>query len=429
MKKSLLPGYAKGIGNGVRMVVVLFIALLALLVTLTAATRPPATEDAVTDGADMNWKQQLKDLASYGLYLAERAGDNSRHRLSGRLKRGEPQQIAAYSGYANEHQLWIRGRLLANRPITPATGEEPWWQNLRSTLERWETDEIPAAEIELRYGDERRTVVTDEEGYYVAQFERDARSGAPLAVQARYVGEKTELAATHRVFSPLRGVQYLVISDMDDTVLHTGITNLWTAARLTFLGNAKTRKPLPGVAGLYRALSAGSDGATLNPVFYVSNSGWNLYDLLRHFVEINDLPPGPLLLRDLGLNDRHRSSRTHKSETVRRLLERYPSLPAVLIGDSGQHDAELYADIAKSFPGRILAIYIRDVDPGVESPYDLKVDAVFDGFSGAEVPMVRAEDSRAFAEHMQSIGLLPDQSSGSVAGSAIRDEQRGRVGR
>jgi phosphatidate phosphatase APP1 len=429
MTRPKLPISDSGMSNSLRVVVLFVIALLALLVTLTATARPPAAEDAGREDVDMNWKQQLKDLASRGLFLAEDASDNTRHRLQRRFNVARAQYIAAYSGYANERQLWIRGRLLADPPISAATGEESWWHNFRATLQRWESDEVAAAEIELRHGDERRTVVTDAEGYYAARFDRDAGHDAPLEVEARYTANGTDLSATHRVFAPVRRAQYLIISDMDDTVLHTGITNLWTAARLTFLGNAKTRKPLPGVAGLYRALSAGSNGAVRNPVFYVSNSGWNLYDLLRHFIEINDLPDGPILLRDLGLNDRDRSSRTHKSETIRRILARYPSLPAVLIGDSGQHDAELYADVAESFPGRILAIYIRDVDPGVESPYDAKVDAVFDGFSGAEVPMVRAEDSRAFAEHMQSLGLLPDASSAPVAGSAIRDEQRGRIGR
>jgi phosphatidate phosphatase APP1 len=428
MTGPTLPVYDKGLSNSVRLVVLLVIALLASLVTLTAAERPPVAKDPRTDGVHMNWKQQLKDIASHGLFLAERASDNSRHRLYRRFDVSRAQQIAAYSGYANEHQLWVRGRLLANPPLSAATGEESWWQNLRATLQRFESDESPAAEIELRHGNEQRTVVTDDEGYYAARFERNATRSSPLEVEATYVTAGVDLSATHRVFAPVRRAQYLIISDMDDTVLHTGITNLWTAARLTFLGNAKTRKPLPGAAGLYRALSAGSNGVVRNPVFYVSNSGWNLYDLLRHFIEINDLPAGPLLLRDLGLNDRQRSSRTHKSDTIRRILKRYPSFPAVLIGDSGQHDAALYADIAASFPGRILGIYIRDVDPGVDSPYDRKVDAVFDGFSGTEVPMVRAEDSRAFAEHMQSIGLLPDASSAPVAGSAIRDEQRGRTG-
>jgi phosphatidate phosphatase APP1 len=182
------------------------------------------------------------------------------------------------------------------------------------------------------------------------------------------------------------------------------------------------------VAELYRALAAGSDHDNLNPLFYVSNSAWNLYDLLRHFLQINDLPTGPLLLRDLTFNVRDANKRDHKKTAITRLMQRYSSKPAILIGDAGQHDAGLYAEIANEFPGRVLAIYIRDVDPGIDSPYDAKVDTVIDKFSHTKVPMVRAEDSRAFAEHMHSVGLLSTHELQAVAKSAARDDQRGFAG-
>jgi phosphatidate phosphatase APP1 len=39
----------------------------------------------------------------------------------------------------------------------------------------------------------------------------------------------------------------------------------------------------------------------------------------------------------------------------------YPHLNFVLIGDSGQEDPKIYREIVAIFPGRILAVYIRDV--------------------------------------------------------------------
>ena len=42
----------------------------------------------------------------------------------------------------------------------------------------------------------------------------------------------------------------------------------------------------------------------------------------------------------------------------------YPALPFVLLGDSGQHDPEIYSEVVRENPGRILAIYIRDVSDG-----------------------------------------------------------------
>ena len=42
----------------------------------------------------------------------------------------------------------------------------------------------------------------------------------------------------------------------------------------------------------------------------------------------------------------------------------YPELPFILIGDSGQHDPEVYLEALEQAPNRIKAIYIRNVsDP------------------------------------------------------------------
>ena len=84
-----------------------------------------------------------------------------------------------------------------------------------------------------------------------------------------------------------------------------------------------------------------------------------LIGFLRH----RDFPLGPLLLRDLIGT---REGRARKHERIEEILELHPQLPFVLIGDSGEQDPEIYADIVRAHPGRILAVYIREVrlDPG-----------------------------------------------------------------
>ena len=114
---------------------------------------------------------------------------------------------------------------------------------------------------------------------------------------------------------------------------------------------------------------------TRNPIFYVSSSPWNLYDLLDDFLELNAIPAGPIFLRDIG-TDTGKFIKTpghgHKLERARTLIARNPQLRWVLLGDSGQADAELYAEAAQEFGDRIAAIYIRDVDPDADSPLDTR---------------------------------------------------------
>src|SRR5260370_17167370 len=107
------------------------------------------------------------------------------------------------------------------------------------------------------------------------------------------------------------------------------------------LSTARTRKPFQGVAAFYRALHAG-----LNPVFYVSKSPWNLYVPLVEYLEVQGLPEGPLFLRNLGL----RMPRDHKRTAIAALLQAYPALPFILIGDSGENDPALSPAIPRRFP-------------------------------------------------------------------------------
>jgi len=122
------------------------------------------------------------------------------------------------------------------------------------------------------------------------------------------------------------------------------------------LSSARTRKPFAGVAAFYRALHRGGSSSP-NPFFYVSKSPWNLYAPLVEYLELQGLPAGPLILRDFGW----RMPKQHKETAIADILATYPELPFVLIGDSGEHDPEIYAGIVRRFRDRIRAIYIRSV--------------------------------------------------------------------
>ena len=329
--------------------------------------------------------------------------------------------VAAYRGYANRERLWVIGRLLENGPVGGPKDDDGWWDNLKATYQRWASDEIPGAKLVLRYAGHEQTVESDDEGYYTASFALDEERPNTDTVGVEYALADRVVTGTHEIALLRPDAQYIVISDVDDTVLETGVTHLLTAARLTFLNNAKTRKPLLGAADLYQALARGTAEEPINPVIYLSNSAWNLYDLIRDFLDLNDLPAGPLLLRDVGL---HASTSHHKIETLRALLERFDPLPVVLIGDSGQHDAEIYSEVASEHPNRVLAIYIRDIDPSAESEYDAAVDRLIEHATIGDTPFLRVATSTAIAEHAVGLGLVPPPVVAQVESEVHRDRQR-----
>jgi phosphatidate phosphatase APP1 len=149
-----------------------------------------------------------------------------------------------------------------------------------------------------------------------------------------------------------------VVSDIDDTVIATGARSLWRNLRTTLTGNMTTRTVFPDAVELLRRLSEGGR----NPVFLVSSSPWNMHAFLEALFARAGLVKAPLFLRDLGISEVQLVSSTHgehKGGVIDRLMAANPDLPFWLVGDTGQHDAEVYADAARRHPGRVARVTLR----------------------------------------------------------------------
>jgi phosphatidate phosphatase APP1 len=316
-------------------------------------------------------------------------------------------ELQAFRGYGTPTRLLLRGRVLRSTGLVRSRLGDSVLDNLRNMFHRFESDEVPGAMVAARaaLGDEVRAV-SDQEGYFevVLDLPRpldDPRVWEPVELELLEPAAPAGVShATCQVLVP-RDPQYGVISDLDDTVLHSHATNLWQMAKLTLLHNAHTRLPFEGVAGFYQALQRGRDGEAYNPVFYVSNSPWNLYDLLEDFLDVHGIPRGPLLLRDWSPR-RLKAGAAHKLAAIEGLLEAYPSLQVVLVGDSGERDPEIYRQVVLRHPGRVLAVYVRDVAP---ERHDA-VRAIAAELAGHGVELVFSPDTEAARRHALDRGLI-----------------------
>ena len=353
--------------------------------------------------------------------------DAAWRRFDARFGRNLPRHIAAYRGYADARGAELFGRMLAETLRGGPRDSDGWWDNLLNTYRRFDSEEVPGVALTVRFRDAQVDALSDHEGYYTAALGTTSSPSDQLWDNATVSLHDGTLSTPQPLLQVGEQSGFGVISDIDDTVLHSSITSWKTAAQLTFLHNARTRKPLDGVAKLYQALQQGADRSGRHPIFYVSSSPWNLYDLLEDFMELNAIPFGPIFLRDLG-TDPGKFIKTaghgHKLERAKMLIERFPQLRWVLMGDSGQADAELYAEAARSFGDRIAAIYIRDVDPESDSPRDLSVDSHIERVAGTSVPMLRVRDSFAIAEHAAGLGLLSPEAIAAVADEVRHDQKR-----
>jgi len=160
-----------------------------------------------------------------------------------------------------------------------------------------------------------------------------------------------------------------IISDIDDTFLVSYTENPLKKLYHLLFRNVNSRKVFEDVVPHYKALSNSgrTNSEEQNAFFYVSSSEWNLYRFIVKFTEIHKLPKAVLLLKDIksSLTDflgTGRGSHNHKFEKIKHILEFYPNLKYVLLGDDSQHDPFLYEAICKIFPVSVKAVYIRKTD-------------------------------------------------------------------
>jgi phosphatidate phosphatase APP1 len=276
---------------------------------------------------------------------------------------------------------------------------------------RFASGEVAGARVRGSFGGIQVEAVADEEGFFDASVELPE----PLAGSTKWHPVELELLhpespdgkavhSTGRVLVP-NEVRFGVISDIDDTVVRSSATNVLKMAWIVVLNNAHTRLSFEGVPDFYEALQRGADGRAYNPIFYVSSSPWNIYDVLEDFLDVHGVPAGPLFLKDWSptVLGKHR---THKLGIIRMLLRTYPELPFVLIGDSGEEDPEIYYQVVREHPGRIRAIYIRDV---TTAERDAEVRTIVEESRGLGVEMILARDTAVAAEHAAANGLIsPD---------------------
>lgn len=149
-----------------------------------------------------------------------------------------------------------------------------------------------------------------------------------------------------------------VISDIDDTVKYSHVTDKKALIEHTFF------KPFTAIEGmplLYQQWQ--QQGKSIH---FVSSSPWYIYEPLQEFMRESGFPLSTLSLksfrfRDASIMNLFKKGTETKPIAIEAILNAYPQRTFTLVGDSGEQDPEVYADIAKRYPNQIKHIYIRRV--------------------------------------------------------------------
>lgn len=273
--------------------------------------------------------------------------------------------------------------------------------NLMARIAPFMTNPMVALPITLFfYNDTKsqsKTVITNDAGHF---HMRAALEFIPTHVR---VLASEDLSATQevKVIEPY-GVS--IISDIDDTVKRSNISGgAKEIFRNTFVRELGDLH-IEGVKEWFNRMH--ELGVSFH---YCSNSPWQLFPVLASYFKLASLPPGSLHLKQYSgmLQGIFEPVAERKKTTLNKLLRDFPERKFLLVGDSGEADLEVYTELALANPGRILAVFIRDVTTPEEtgffdSGFDLsrKKSMNFDQNSAATIKPLSKKKSLTFDQNM-----------------------------
>ncbi|MCB0382480.1 MAG: DUF2183 domain-containing protein [Psychroserpens sp.] len=326
----------------------------------------------------------------------------------------DPLQIVVFQSYGTDTHFYMRGRALEDETIN--LEQKGLFALLINSWKRFETDEIKHAELKITLPNHTvLKTVTDDHGYFKIDEQLEglnamANDEGWLKIEASYnnIDVNRSIQNDNRfpgeLLIPCLKADFGVISDIDDTIIHTGVVSTlkWKVLLNSIFKNAASRIPLEGAADFYHKLHRGKSGNNANPIFYVSHSPWNLYRYLAFFLKQNTFPKGPILLRSFkDIFSKKSGDRPRKHIEIMNIMKTYPNLKFILIGDSGEHDADIYLDVASEFPSQVAAIYLRSVTHKKKMQ---RVKSLFENYN--QIPVLLVNRSAEAIEHAKSHGFI-----------------------
>ncbi len=276
-------------------------------------------------------------------------------------------QIEPFIALAGENLYYFKGRVVIPKKQSRPSAKKNIFQNMLAAFRRYSVKAISGISVKIIFGNKQFTVVSDEDGIFELKINDKSETIQNVIF---CLEENNACQVVKEVF--FIDSQFGVISDIDDTIVISHATNVGRKFWLSISKNAYSRRPFPGISEFYEKLTK----SKTDPVFYVSSSDWSLYDLIRDFLNYRDLPPGVLFLKDKHIHIKNiwksgGGSHTHKLDNIEFIFDLFPTMQFVLIGDSGQHDTEIYAEVLKNHPQRVRAVFVRIIDKVSEEQKEL----------------------------------------------------------
>ncbi|MEP6582760.1 MAG: phosphatase domain-containing protein [Ginsengibacter sp.] len=318
--------------------------------------------------------------------------------------------IRVYNGYGGPDKVLVFGHVLKLSPMDRKSYRNSWVVNTFSMLRLFMVSPYSFAEVSMEWEGATLNAKTEDDGFF--RFELVPKNQPASGWHDVTVYLMEEKYRHQKIFGKGQFLipytsQLAFISDIDDTFLISHSSKLRKRLYVLFTKNARSRKPFEGVVNHYRQLAEPGHGDhIMNPFFYVSSSEWNLYQLIVEFSRENQLPAGVYLLNQIKkvseILRTGQNKHSGKFTRIVRIIEMYPQLKFILMGDDTQQDPYIYLSIAEHFPGNVFAVYIRKVHKLNSG----SVQDVINKIQSLNIYCCYFEHSSEAIEHSKNIGLI-----------------------
>ena len=319
--------------------------------------------------------------------------------------------VNIYHGYGHTDDLVVYGHVLKNVPASMLHNSNDPFRNMFQLLRLFFVKPMAGEKVQLHWKGQLFESVTEEDGLF--KFEWKSAEHLPAGwheLKVAHVNENNEVISENKgsVFVP-HVTQYAFITDIDDTIMISYSATVLKRLKELFVKNARTRSLFLHVAHHYEMLALSNTNAeTPNPFFYVSSSEWNLYSYLLEVFRFNGFPEGVFLLSQLkqwyNLLKTGKTKHHAKLLRIMRIITVFPKQQFVLLGDNSQSDPVIYEEIANKYPGKIHAVYLRNIKKVNEE----KTRMLLAGLQEKGVHTCLFEHSSDAIEHSQKIGLIAE---------------------
>ncbi|PKR81373.1 hypothetical protein CW751_04775 [Brumimicrobium salinarum] len=317
--------------------------------------------------------------------------------------------LKLYRGYMNEERLIVFGHAFKSWAPDKYKIDKKGIRNAFSIIHKFRIKPLKNQEVVLNFRNIETKTTTASDGFFQFEiaYEDFIESGwheYSVSCQIDNYGiiEKGE------VLKPFKS-KYGIISDIDDTFLISHSDSFFKKLYIMLFKNVNKRKVFADVTPHYQALSrfGQANENAFNSFFYVSSSEWNLYDFIIEFTRLHELPKAVLLLKQIktGVLDFFKTGRgnhNHKLDKINNIIDFYPDLEYVLLGDDTQHDVFIYQNISKQLPQNVKAVYIRQTG----KTKDKKVEEALEVIEKQNISTCYFRDSKKAIAHSQEIGVI-----------------------